>query len=249
LIFENSAFDRGRTKILPFRKWPKRNQDFKPKGGFTMTTKSKNGEIIMTTKVKEEKSMNEKSNENSSPEKFNLEKLRLTQDFASQIGVKKVLLTIPVRNPNKQEFIRIHPHEDYQLQTAVLELKDEGETYLEDQSLWSELADEIEPKVLVVAISRQKVCFLWAIKLPKDDGRQNEWHRSALEAAQIAKTKWVRVQANMSLRAYDVYEATGNLPEPEWPEVDFQKMIETAFKDRFINSIEHPVLKSLRGEN
>jgi hypothetical protein len=52
----------------------------------------------------------------------------------------------------------------------------------------------------------------------------------------------------MSLGAYEVYEAVANLPEPEWPELDFQEIMEIACKDRFIKSLDHPVIKRIRGE-
>ena len=54
--------------------------------------------------------------------------------------------------------------------------------------------------------------------------------------------------ANMSLGAYDVFEASGKLPEPEWPDMPFRKILEVAFKGRYIESIEHPALRRLQGE-
>src|SRR5208283_3227238 len=82
--------------------------------------------------------------------------LRLTQDFAA-IGVKKALMTVPVRKPNRQEFVRVHPDEGYRLQTALLELREERETYLVDPALWGELAVEIVPKVIFTSINRQGI--------------------------------------------------------------------------------------------
>ncbi|MFZ5447820.1 MAG: hypothetical protein ACOZFS_04180 [Thermodesulfobacteriota bacterium] len=61
---------------------------------------------------------------------FDLNKLRLSKDFTTNLGVKKVLVTVPVRKPNRQEFIRVHPGEDWSLATKILELKKEGETFL-----------------------------------------------------------------------------------------------------------------------
>jgi hypothetical protein len=164
------------------------------------------------------------------------------------VGVKKALITVPVRKPNRQDFIQVHPGEDWRLETAVLELKEDRETYLVEPSLWSELPGEIVPKVLLTAINRQGVVFLWPIRLPGTDGRVDEWSRSAVESAQMATDRWVRVAANMSLGAYEVYEATGDIPEPAWPDAPFAKLLEVAFKDRFIQSIEHPVIRKLRGE-
>ena len=181
-------------------------------------------------------------------DKFNLDSLRLSQDFSATVGVKKAIITIPVRKPNRQEYFRVHPLEDMCFQTAVLELKDDRETYLVDRALWNELQGEIVPKVLFATINRQGVLALWPIRLPGSDGRQDQWNQSALGAASMAKTRWIRIAANMSLGAYDVFEATGNLPDPVWPELTLQQIIEIAFKDRYITSLDHPGLRRLRGE-
>jgi len=172
--------------------------------------------------------------------------LRLTQDF-SAIGVKKALLTVPVRKPNRQEFIRVHPDEGYRLQTTLLELKEERETYLVDPALWGELVVEIVPKVIFTSITRQGVVSLWPIRLPDTNGRLDEWNQSALDAATLAMSEWVRVTANMSLGAYEVFPAPPGIPEPAWPEYSFTQLLNIAFRGRFIQGLDHPVLRRLRG--
>ena len=89
----------------------------------------------------------------------------------------------------------------------ILELKEDRETYLVDRNLWGELPGELIPKVLFTVINRQGVLTLWPIRLPGEDGRHDEWNRSALEAAEMAQKEWIRVAANMSLGAYEVYRA------------------------------------------
>jgi hypothetical protein len=101
---------------------------------------------------------------------FDLSKLRLSQNFAESTGVKKLVTTIPVRKPNKQDFIRVHPDADYRLETAVLELKEERENYLVAPDLWFELVGELIPKVLFTVINRQKVLSVWPVRLPGEDG-------------------------------------------------------------------------------
>ena len=176
-------------------------------------------------------------------------KYRLSQDFLSQVGVKKVLSTVPVRKPSKQEFVRVHPHEEWRLDTLLLELKDERENYLIAPELHEELSEFATPTSLLTTISRQKVLMLWPTKLPGLDGRSNPWHDSALQAAKLAEEKWVRISANMSLGGYEVFEALGNLSDPEWPDdgINFNRLLEIAFRGRIINSLDHPIVKKLRG--
>jgi hypothetical protein len=186
----------------------------------------------------------------SSPDPFDPARLRLSQDFASTVGVKKALLTVPVRKPDKSWFVQVHPGEAYRIQTAVIELKEDREVYLIDPTLWSELATEATfgARAIFTAVTRQGVVFLWPIRLPGHDGRLDEWNQSAIEATTIATGKWCRVVANMHLGAYEVFEAGGELAAPAWPEVSFTELLRIAFKGRFVDSLDHPVLRKLRGE-
>jgi len=104
------------------------------------------------------------------------------------------------------------------------------------------------PRALFTAIDRQGVLFIWPIRLPRPDGRFDDWNQSALEAAELATTTWVRVVANRDLGAYKVFTSSAELPEPEFPDIPFSELLRTAFKDRYIASLDHPVLKRLRGE-
>ncbi len=187
----------------------------------------------------------------SAPDPFDPEGLRLSQDFSDSLGIKKELLTVPVRRPAKEWWVRSHPSAEYRLETAVIELKEENETYLVAADLWPALAGEstFSPRLLVFSVNRQGVYFIWPIKLPGSDGRINEWSRSAMEAAEIARERWVRVQANMSLGAYEVTTTTADLLEPKWPDKTFAKILRIAFGNKFITDLQHPVLKQLRGES
>jgi hypothetical protein len=160
------------------------------------------------------------------------------------------LVTVPVRKPDKTWFVRVHPSEDYRLQTVVVQLAEENEFYLVDKPLWPEMAAEttFSPRVLFTAMNRQGVCFLWPARLPRPDGQFDNWGLSALEAVQMAQKTWVRVTSNKSLGAYEVFEATAKLPEPDWPKLPFKELLRVAFKDKFIGGLDHPVLRKLRGE-
>ncbi len=186
----------------------------------------------------------------TAPDPFDPASLRLNGDFTAATGVKKLLLTVPVRKPDKSWFVRTHSHDDYRLQTTVIELKEDRETYLVQADLWPELATEttFSPRVLFTAMNRQGVTFIWPCRLPGSDGKLDEWGRTALEAADRARRSWLRVTANLALGAYDVFEASGDLPDPAWPTTPFKELLRVAFKDRFIDSIDHPVLRKLRGE-
>lgn len=180
---------------------------------------------------------------------FDLASLRLGQDFGAALGVKKAIVTVPVRKPDKQAFIRVKPGEGERLQTMVLEFKEDRESYLVAQPLWPELGSELKPMVLFQAVTRQGVLFVWPVKLPGADGRADSWSESALEATKLCERAWCRVLPNMGLGGYDVLEAqsVANLPEPEWPDLTLQQVIRLAFKGRMVDSLDHPAIRRLQG--
>jgi hypothetical protein len=184
------------------------------------------------------------------PDPFDPARLRLSQNFEVMTGVKKLVMTVPVRKPAKEWFVMTHSDEAYRITTAVLELKEDREIYLVDPNMWPTLSAEptFSPRLLITTINRQGNVFLWPIRLPGPDGRIDEWNRSAFEAAQIGRGQWVRVAANMGLGAYDVTVATGQLSTPEWPALSFSDLLRIAFRDKVIRDTQHPVLKRLRGE-
>jgi hypothetical protein len=178
---------------------------------------------------------------------YDLTKLRLDQNFVETAGVRKLLTTVPVRKPNPQDFVRVHPGQDYRAVLAVIELRDDREIYLVPPAVARDLPGEFVMVTIYTAINRQRVVFLWPVKLPAPDGRINEWHRSAAEAAEVAMTKWVRVKANMSLGAYEMTESTAVIPDPEWPDLPFEELLRIGFKGKLIDRFDHAVVKRLRG--
>jgi DNA polymerase-1 len=134
---------------------------------------------------------------------FALENLRIDPDFAEGAGVRKIINTIPVRRPNPQEFIRVHSSAAFRLNVAVIDLKDERETFLVLPKIAAMIPGEYSMVTAYACINRQGVVFIWPVKLPNPDGRLMAWHTSAAEAAEMAMTRWVRIKANLSLGAYE----------------------------------------------
>jgi hypothetical protein len=182
------------------------------------------------------------------PDPFDLNNLRLSQSFVETAGVKKLLRTVPVHKPNPQDFVRVHPSPEFRADFPVIELKDEREEYIVTSKLVPELVGEFVSKTLFTAINKQGVIFLWPVRLPDPDGKSMEWWRSMREAAEFAMTQWVRVKSNLSLAAYEIFVAEGHMGDPAWPDVPFQELIRLAFRDRLITSLDHPVIKRLRGQ-
>jgi hypothetical protein len=178
----------------------------------------------------------------------NLSALRLDQSFADTVGVKKLLTTVPVRKPNRQDFVRVHPDARYRLTpVAIIEVKEDREAYLVRPDMAQVLPGEFVIVTLFTTITRQGTLHLWPVKLPDPQGRHNEWHRSAAAGAERAMKKWVRVTASMSLGAYEIFEASGDLPEPVWPDISFEEILKVAFRDHIVDRADHPLVQRLQG--
>jgi hypothetical protein len=172
--------------------------------------------------------------------------LRISPGFEA-VAVKPVIVSVLVRKPKRQEFIRVHVDECYRLDTAVVEFQEDREIYLVLPALAGELADEIKLVRLYLAIPRGGGPFFWPVPLPGPDGRRNPWHEAAQRAALEGTRRWVRVKANISAGTYDVDAAAAEIGEPEWPDLPMRDLLELAFGERVIGSIDHPVVKRLRG--
>ena len=186
-------------------------------------------------------------NDTESPDPFDPVSLRINPENTG-VAIKKVTTTIRCWKPDKQDFVRVRPGDEWRLDTMILE-EDGGDSYIVSPLLHDELARECFPARLVLAITRSNTPFLWRLKLPRADGQSNHWNDAALVAAQLAETKWVRIASNMTTKCYDVFEATGINLEPQWPDdLEFKDILRLCFKDRFIDSLDHPFLQRLRGE-
>jgi hypothetical protein len=183
----------------------------------------------------------------ASPDPFDIAGLRLNPAFVETAGVKKLLTTVPARRPSPQDFVRVHPAPEYRENFAMIDLKDDREDYLVHPSILPELVSEVVYKTIFTAINRQGILFLWPVRLPAPDDRQSDWWRTAREAAETAMTCWVRMKANMSLGAYETTIATGTMADPVWPEHSFQELLRIAYRDRMVTTLDHPVVKRLRG--
>jgi hypothetical protein len=183
----------------------------------------------------------------SLPSKFDLNELRLPANYGATFGVKKVLNSVSVGKPNKAQFFRIHASLEMTFLAMILEQKETRETYLVRPDVADQIAELVRAVQLLVGVDRQGNAFLVPVTLPGLDGRRNKWHESLAQACELAKAKWIRIAANMGVGAYDVFEAQSELMPPEWPEYGLDQMIEVAFRGKIVESLDHPVVRSLLG--
>lgn len=172
-----------------------------------------------------------------------LAKFRLPQDYVEQTGIKKEIKIIRVKKPHRQEFIRTHP--TWKFEAMMFVDNDERRHYLVDRKLYGLMEGELVPKVLYPYITIRGVLKVWPIKLPDADGNLDEYNSSALEIAEIARDKWVRVASNKYAGVYEHFVPMGKVRDPEWPDLDLAEIIEIAFKDWTIEDENHSCIQRL----
>jgi hypothetical protein len=178
----------------------------------------------------------------------NLDKLRLNPD-TSAFATTRHLLHVPVRKPKPSEFFRVHSDPEMQLTTIAYRDDIEREHYLVLPDAQDLLVGFSRPVNIVTAISRQGTLFLWPVPMPHGDGARgnNAWLVTARAAAELAISRWVRMQADMAGGCYQVVTAAAALPEPVWPEQTFAELLRLGFNRRIISSPDHPVIRQLLG--
>jgi hypothetical protein len=192
-------------------------------------------------------------NEEPDYDPFNVAALRLPPSFEQEAGVRTQLTTLPVRKPKRQEWFRVHPDPEYRADFAFIKLDDEGSEYYLVHPQWRDaLQNELLFCTLYTCVNRHGVVFLWPARLPSEAGhRVSEWARSAHEAAAAAVKRYTRMQSNMKLGAYEHQFSDNPTPEPDpiWPDKSMTELLKIAFQNtgRFIDTLDHSVIKQLRG--
>lgn len=181
----------------------------------------------------------------------NLEALKLSLENAGLSGSTEVLTRVPVRRPMRHEYFRVRPGDENCFTTVLYEDRETQtrEYYFVVPAMIPILraVTDVSVVTLVQFYTKQKVLGIFPLKLATDSTSRNGWHDTAMAAAELAKAKWVRMQADMALSGYRIFAAEGQLGDPEWPDTPFNELLDVAFKDRVIATEDHPVLNKIFG--
>jgi hypothetical protein len=176
----------------------------------------------------------------------NIRELRLSQDFEGLAEVTKVVTSVAIGKPHHHTFFRVHPKwaELY----WILELKNamRSDFYIVDTSSVPELTTEVSPRRLVPIITRDGSLYIWPLRISTAEKNLDAAGASSYAAARLAQQSWIRLRWNG--HEFDATVAKAAIPEPTWPDITFDEMIEIAFAGKVIDSPEHPVVKTLNGE-
>jgi hypothetical protein len=165
------------------------------------------------------------------------------------------LTRISTNKPKKDVYIRVHPDYFQDLISVIDKSGMESTTYVMagevvQQALGEEAIESmLQNRRYFLYVTQGGSYGLWGITLPMDDeGRElNSWTESALRVINQAQGKWLRHYAKRGDGSYRVIPATKDLGDPKWPSESWEEILELAFKDKFIEDINHPYFEKLRG--
>lgn len=180
----------------------------------------------------------------------NLARLRLSQDFQAMTPVVPHFVTFKCRKPHRHDFVRVREGEEWTIPVYLFQEASTKDYYFIAPGMVEELAGEATHFQLVLAMSQSSpVPFIWPLRLPDRNGRLDRWGESALAAAKLAMSKWVRVTSDLAAGCYLPMVARDELSPPAWPEeLTMSEILTRCFGERIIADIKHPLVRRLRGE-
>ena len=102
--------------------------------------------------------------------------------------------------------------------------------------------DTIRPVMIVRYVTMAGEEGLWPLKLNPPDGKSNKWNTSALNILELAESgKWVRmVNAGKHYRHQPSKKTLKEVP-PKFTDRTFKDLIDIAFKDRIVKTLDHEI--------
>lgn len=154
--------------------------------------------------------------------------------------------SLPVYRPSHKVAFRIRPDASSRHDFTVIELMS-GEVYLVSHEIAHEIRDVAKPKSLFVAVDETGSTFILPITCWTGTGKPTSWSMSGANIVAKAKIAWVTMQsdrANFEYRALIVSKPI----EPHFPEASFDALLDEAFRDRVIDTLDHPAIAQARSE-
>ena len=180
---------------------------------------------------------------------LNLNALVKKTDFAS-LKPKQVLAMVILAAPKKC-FFRTWPDEGAWMTLTTIWRKksiaaiDEQVAILPDEIVPYAPPDLVNTTIFVPYQTTQGEVGIWPLKLPAADRQATAWLESAVDAARIAQTKWLRLET--AATHYNYLESKV-VREPDFKGLDIDKFFELGLKKYVISSSDDPTLRELRGE-
>jgi len=168
---------------------------------------------------------------------------------------------VELGKPGADDWFKIYPMGDNGLDdypnVMISKVKDpEGKLnpYLiagtEDfRAVCAERLSRVQDVKLLLGITTHKKLFVWPLVVVEDLNEGIGWHISGYEIAKAGFTRWTQIRSDKPNNRYqhidlDDQDQVPKLELFEKPPLDYETALNKAFKDRVINSEDHPVYKN-----
>ena len=155
------------------------------------------------------------------------------------------------RKPRKNEFIQRHPDPNWTASVGTLDIGMDGLFVVKPTLVSSLIEHGLTHRKVYTLINRDGDMFFAPYKIPDRDGNLDKWNQSAhrILSEDWATNTWFKVMSQKKSGKYIARRAVKNdIPSPEWPnQKSFMEYLIDAVRDRFIDSMDHPVVKALLG--
>jgi hypothetical protein len=175
--------------------------------------------------------------------------LGISTDYAASINAKASSKPFELRKPNDQEFFRTSPRKNHRLPVgSITDKQDMGKLYIVPSVLLEEVTAKFPKAVrgveLVLAQTLAGAWLVWPVPLAEDRG--GKWNSTQRAGSEQGKTRWTNMTSGRG--QYDVI-TVNNPQEVDWDSVpSFRDVLQQACSERLIDSLEHALLRKLRGE-
>ena len=151
-----------------------------------------------------------------------------------------------IGKPKRSWFVRFHPDPSYR---SVLPLYTDDDSKPRDSNTYlfipgleipPDLEGLVNDTLVVAAITSAGVPFLYSLRVS-----DSSWYESGVELIQEGAQTWVRVTPTDG--CYKTDPPIAVLEEPRFPNIPFRDWLERAFSKRLITSLDHPLVRKLRG--
>lgn len=165
------------------------------------------------------------------------------------IALEKLLTSLSVRKPKRDEWVRVHPTVHARVYTY--EAREDNSFYIVLPEVVEPLIDVVRYVQLSLAANYSGSAFVWPVPVPTER-KPHRAHVTAFAAAEKAAREWIRISWGKD--EYEVYRRSSAKIEPAWPDeiVSASEMLRFASKGggiEIIDSLDHPVVRALQGRD
>jgi len=158
---------------------------------------------------------------------------------------EKVLTSLAVRKPKRDEWVRLHP--DIHARVYVYEY--ENSWYVVLPEVVEPLIDVVKYVQMSLAVNYAGTPFVWPVPVPAES-KPHRAHLTAFAGAEQARHGWIRI--SWGGFEYEIYRRPSAKVNPKWPSVieSASEMLRFASKSgalEVIDSGDHPIVRNLLG--